>query len=461
MLFFLANRLSWEERCRACKSGTEAVELVRELEERGINWDKVKGIWEAAGKKEAMGKEGGAEAAREGVNTDEGNKTPQHSLPMKRKRSEANEFLTSFLRLNWHVISGHDSDGSSECQGLEPTLEYIRQNKRHTMTGLAGMLAANRLYRDGQGRVRPAALEHIGKCRGLICRFCGKEFTHAPAHLQHERAHMQQQETKNPSSRIFQHMMPGMNKASIRATLHSQEVLGLKGLNENCQADPAIAGFCTRENVFACVSEFVASIPMTAVQFTDPPETVEVPTLKSENEQVKSCLRDLLQIEKQLNPCHFQPDWKEKESPQWVSDCESVLNEDGLVSVVSRLFQGINWMNLNKKIEEMAEFHESLKPEAVNACGSDAKTCIEQGLPCPLCARMSKGVAACFAQGHLYISEDGELPTSCKECKLRNKGAFFCFKRGHMTRLRAVPFSSEGVPASNMLPDVYLGSIIA
>eukprot|EP00960_Hanusia_phi_P051647 760923-Hanusia_phi.AAC.3 len=196
---FLANRLSWEERCRACKSGTEAVELVRELEERGINWDKVKGIWEAAGKKEMMGKDCGVEAPQDGQNADDSCKNVQNVLPMKRKRSEPNnEFLSSFLRLNWHVIAGHDSEASTACQGLEPTLEYIRQNKRHTMTGLAGMLAANRLYRDGQGRVRHSSFEHIGKCRGLICRFCGKEFTHAPAHLQHERAHMQQQETKNP-----------------------------------------------------------------------------------------------------------------------------------------------------------------------------------------------------------------------------------------------------------------------
>jgi hypothetical protein len=36
------------------------------------------------------------------------------------------------------------------------------------------------------------------KNKGMSCRFCGKVFTHAPAHLQHERAHLQQQETKNP-----------------------------------------------------------------------------------------------------------------------------------------------------------------------------------------------------------------------------------------------------------------------
>lgn len=36
------------------------------------------------------------------------------------------------------------------------------------------------------------------KSKGMTCRFCGKVFTHAPAHLQHERAHLQQQETKNP-----------------------------------------------------------------------------------------------------------------------------------------------------------------------------------------------------------------------------------------------------------------------
>ena len=36
------------------------------------------------------------------------------------------------------------------------------------------------------------------KSKGMTCSFCGKVFSHAPAHLQHERAHLQQQATKNP-----------------------------------------------------------------------------------------------------------------------------------------------------------------------------------------------------------------------------------------------------------------------
>ena len=69
-------------------------------------------------------------------------------------------------------------------------------------------------------------------------------------------------------------------------------------------------------------------------------------------------------------------------------------------------------------------------------CGS--KSCVDQGVPCPRCARHNKGIAACFAQGHLYLTVSGEVPSSCKECKQRNKGALFCFKRGHMLNLRAM-----------------------
>jgi len=61
-----------------------------------------------------------------------------------------------------------------------------------------------------------------------------------------------------------------------------------------------------------------------------------------------------------------------------------------------------------------------------------SQACIEEGMPCPLCLKQNKGIAACFAQGHLYLTQIGEVPSSCKDCKQRNKGALFCFKRGHM-----------------------------
>ena len=68
----------------------------------------------------------------------------------------------------------------------------------------------------------------------------------------------------------------------------------------------------------------------------------------------------------------------------------------------------------------------------------DSRSCVDQGVPCPPCAKQNKGIAACFAQGHLYLTQKGEVPSSCKHCKARNKGALFCFKRGHMVNLRAM-----------------------
>ena len=68
----------------------------------------------------------------------------------------------------------------------------------------------------------------------------------------------------------------------------------------------------------------------------------------------------------------------------------------------------------------------------------DSQSCVDQGVPCPPCAKQNKGIAACFAQGHLYLTLKGEVPSSCKDCKARNKGALFCFKRGHMVNLRAM-----------------------
>ena len=52
--------------------------------------------------------------------------------------------------------------------------------------------------RAGREREREKEEGSSSKNKGMQCRFCGKVFTHAPAHLQHERAHLQQQETKNP-----------------------------------------------------------------------------------------------------------------------------------------------------------------------------------------------------------------------------------------------------------------------
>lgn len=52
-----------------------------------------------------------------------------------------------------------------------------------------------------------------------------------------------------------------------------------------------------------------------------------------------------------------------------------------------------------------------------------------------MCSNQNKGIAACFAQGHLFVVDGGAMPSSCKDCKQRNKGALFCFKRGHMHNL--------------------------
>jgi hypothetical protein len=48
--------------------------------------------------------------------------------------------------------------------------------------------------------------------------------------------------------------------------------------------------------------------------------------------------------------------------------------------------------------------------------------CVESSVPCISCSAQNKGIAACFALGHLYVSNSGSLPSSCKDCKQRNKG---------------------------------------
>jgi len=66
----------------------------------------------------------------------------------------------------------------------------------------------------------------------------------------------------------------------------------------------------------------------------------------------------------------------------------------------------------------------------------NSKSCVEQRISCPECAKLKKGIAACFGLGHLYMTLDGKVPRSCRECKFRNHGALACFNRGHMRNLR-------------------------
>ena len=37
----------------------------------------------------------------------------------------------------------------------------------------------------------------------------------------------------------------------------------------------------------------------------------------------------------------------------------------------------------------------------------------EDMTPCSACGAGNKGLAHCFAQGHIFVSKDGEKPTSC------------------------------------------------
>ena len=213
----------FEQECRECDQGDKCIELLKLFDHHGVDWSKVSALWDIDDDApDAQGKRGSG---------------------MKRKRVDEGGDrvrIEDFLQLNWHVLTDFERDSTTSLQtGIEPTLYLMRSRAQAARQSAQPRMMPSPLQplktevarRPVVSAARPAVdrkmskdkirdqPDHVagamsGKLKDMTCRFCGKIFTHAPAHLQHERAHLQQQETKNPSSRIFQHMPPPVSGTS-------------------------------------------------------------------------------------------------------------------------------------------------------------------------------------------------------------------------------------------------------
>lgn len=154
----------------------------------------------------------------------------------------------------------------------------------------------------------------------------------------------------------------------------------------------------------------------------------------------------------------------------WEDEAEAMVIKRGggspeasgaaLVALARRLGEGVDWDAIARIVDAGDERLSSSRLTAEAAAHAEASASgasIEQGTPCPVCCRQTKGVAACFAQGHLFRTAGGGLPSSCKDCKQRNKGALFCFKRGHMPELVAVVHPAGLSPAGGAQPPAPAG----
>ena len=218
----------------------------------------------------------------------------------RRRLGEADdESVAEFLLVNWHLVSEEAvGPATPPAAGIGPTLELVRLEARRAASKAAAQTAGASSHHaapPSSHHTRPTALHArgdlrspplpgktpvarplhsadapYGRARGLTCRFCGKAFTHAPAHLQHERAHLQQQETRNPASRIF-HGEPRGGHARPFPHAHAAKAPRPAGARQLLADSPPIHVPPTAlAEAAALVAAFIAALPLSAVTEKEP-----------------------------------------------------------------------------------------------------------------------------------------------------------------------------------------------
>mmetsp|Transcript_22009 Transcript_22009/g.32323 ORF Transcript_22009/g.32323 Transcript_22009/m.32323 type:complete len:835 (+) Transcript_22009:1036-3540(+) len=448
------HKHGFEEGCRTSNQGDKCVELLKKFDQHGIDWDKVGSLWEIDDG------DGGDLVGRRGG--------------LKRKRAgecDGREKIEDFLQLNWHILSDYERDGTKALQlGIEPTLALMRSHRQASKpvveerpkrlpppvqavkieaaarrpipsnivpatkaeSPIARPVVERRPVREREIEKDISSAVGSSKSKGMTCSFCGKVFSHAPAHLQHERAHLQQQATKNPSSRIFQHMSPSSSSSS-KSSSKTGRCGAVMSLGSSDGKSRAHATAHTLKEIGANAQGTSKVCKVLLVHDDKEMKVAEDECL------VEAPNQDSLD----RVDSHLQPRSHDDQGDEHIANRDDDLGEVQLDSDEEEDEEDAHAMNnedtsqiKHLKLEEAASSREAAGVAASNSCVS--KSCVEQGVPCPPCAKHNKGIAACFAQGHLYMTLKGQVPSSCKECKQRNKGALFCFKRGHMHNLQAM-----------------------
>lgn len=134
-----------------------------------------------------------------------------------------------------------------------------------------------------------------------------------------------------------------------------------------------------------------------------------------------------------------------------------------LVALARRLGEGVDWDAIARIVDAGDERLSSSRLTAEAAAHAEASASgasIEQGTPCPVCCRQTKGVAACFAQGHLFRTAGGGAAVLVQGLQAAQQGRALLLqarahagaRRGRAScrivpgRRRAAPSTSRGMP---------------
>ena len=467
----------WEAACRKIEDADAAVALVKEFEKNALNWDQINTLWEAQDAQEAQDGKVGPIAGESQSGIDRADMTASYPVPdisvkvdpgeawqiQKRRFAEGpgqgpediEASISHFLELNQHLIEDTDNSprskevlpkcGSSALGrfGIEPTLEFARLSRSSMMSSSkrvyekhsrkllkSSMISAIRSQKlDGRALdsvLRPPSIgPGIGrKGHGLRCRYCGKEFTHPPAHLQHERAHahIQPREGVKLATR-------SISIADASAPTVSSEA---QSTADDCPSFRKADALPILEQVALAAKELgKLAYRLPAGAWHDPSEAVRERALQLASVPsgtVHDVAQRMLELASLVSPRALRAGWRDEAGPEseggvWRSQCAScgsLLAFTDLAGAFER-----NALDASTASMPAAGAGASLPAEASSVglgdgagvagtalgdgdgdADADASSVgsVELGTPCGACQAQTKGIAACFAQGHLFVT---------------------------------------------------------
>jgi hypothetical protein len=468
----------WEAACRKIEDADSAVALVKEFEKDALNWDHINSLWEAQEAQEAQeGKSGPAtgELQSSVENADLHLSTPGPELStkvdpgeawlmQKRKFAEGpgqgpediEASISHFLELNQHLIEDIDhSPRSKETAnkagvhglgsfGIEATLEYARQSRTSMLSsskrvhdkhprkllkpGLMSAIRSQKLEgRVLDGLVRPSSMgPGIGRAHkghGLRCRYCGKEFTHPPAHLQHERAHAHIQPREGAKLAV-RSIPPVDTSPSVRGgeALSTDDSKSPGSGRPDELSAPEQAALAAKE-----LARLVRRLPAAAWHGGgEGGHEAALQLAADASGTVQSVAGRLAELASLVSSQALRPGWRDDAGPEgegaaWRARCASCSS----LAALTELVGAFERQGLDPAVAAAAAAGgDALQPagspsggdagDAAAGAGGDADAdmdadassvgSVELGTPCGACQTQTKGIAACFAQGHLFVT---------------------------------------------------------
>jgi hypothetical protein len=438
---------AWEALCTECMTGEHAAKVLQEAEQTAVDWDKVAAMWDS--ETNTVNPMGRTRSSIRRGDYPLGRGAAQLSNEMatkdKRKRDvieepacdPAFEGLGEFARLNSHLVTTYSHDPFGYVDGIGPTLDVIRSQRKtqrvhaihipqvHEATVRAPSTpvvqpqqpqhAPQHHYEREQRTAAPQVREmlhrperisshnnhrgvnNIGSqgqdlsknSKGLVCRFCGKAFTHAPAHLQHERAHLQQQETMNPSSRIYQYM-PTSSSSSPRISRDTSKLDVMPALEARARSTGALmktSGLSISHEapqipvkprqVSKFLLELAARLPMDASTLHDSVAWEQWGVVTAKSDTVQQVCDQMDWLVSRIDDRVMSLTWTEACRILWKTECESCDSGPELMSLASRFERdALDWGKMEQFVAQarLINVKQALAAaDSADANGADAK----------------------------------------------------------------------------------------